>query len=102
NIFFFSSRRRHTRSKRDWSSDVCSSDLKNQFERFASRIEGFSARPSMSFLIFSMSSSYDSISNKAKQCLLLSHSFLHPSSYKLLNLSNSEIKILHILNIIKL
>src|SRR5207249_8544612 len=25
--FFFSSRRRHTRSKRDWSSDVCSSDL---------------------------------------------------------------------------
>src|SRR5207249_5360237 len=27
--FFFSSRRRHTRSKRDWSSDVCSSDLFN-------------------------------------------------------------------------
>src|SRR5207249_8603276 len=27
-IFFFSSRRRHTRSKRDWSSDVCSSDLR--------------------------------------------------------------------------
>src|SRR5699024_1505812 len=25
----FSSRRRHTRSKRDWSSDVCSSDLQN-------------------------------------------------------------------------
>src|SRR5699024_11758465 len=24
---FVSSRRRHTRSKRDWSSDVCSSDL---------------------------------------------------------------------------
>src|SRR5699024_8666606 len=27
-LFFLSSRRRHTRSKRDWSSDVCSSDLK--------------------------------------------------------------------------
>src|SRR5690349_22692339 len=27
NVFFFSSRRRHTRSLRDWSSDVCSSDL---------------------------------------------------------------------------
>src|SRR5690349_540913 len=27
-FFFFSSRRRHTRSLRDWSSDVCSSDLK--------------------------------------------------------------------------
>src|SRR5260370_19661685 len=26
-IFFFSSRRRHTRFKCDWSSDVCSSDL---------------------------------------------------------------------------
>src|SRR3989440_995735 len=25
-FFFFSSRRRHTRSDRDWSSDVCSSD----------------------------------------------------------------------------
>src|SRR6266542_5013652 len=29
-IFFFSSRRRHTRCYRDWSSDVCSSDLVNQ------------------------------------------------------------------------
>src|SRR5699024_11895632 len=29
-FFFFSSRRRHTRSKRDWSSDVCSSDLDTQ------------------------------------------------------------------------
>src|SRR5690606_40952716 len=27
--FFFSSRRRHTRFSRDWSSDVCSSDLAN-------------------------------------------------------------------------
>src|SRR5260370_21016375 len=28
-FFFFSSRRRHTRFKCDWSSDVCSSDLWN-------------------------------------------------------------------------
>src|SRR3712207_7387735 len=28
--FFFSSRRRHTRYWRDWSSDVCSSDLNGQ------------------------------------------------------------------------
>src|SRR5690606_40378172 len=28
--FFFSSRRRHTRFSRDWSSDVCSSDLSDQ------------------------------------------------------------------------
>src|SRR5690625_7867833 len=32
-IFFFSSRRRHTRWPRDWSSDVCSSDLE-RFEFF--------------------------------------------------------------------
>ena len=29
NYFFFSSRRRHTRLVSDWSSDVCSSDLKS-------------------------------------------------------------------------
>src|SRR5699024_11603234 len=29
-IFFFSGSRRHTRSKRDWSSDVCSSDLEKR------------------------------------------------------------------------
>src|SRR5438067_12327768 len=33
-VFFFSSRRRHTRSKRDWSSDVCSSDLGAWYELF--------------------------------------------------------------------
>src|SRR5438874_10261190 len=31
-FFFFSSRRRHTRSLRDWSSDVCSSDLAKRFK----------------------------------------------------------------------
>src|SRR5439155_4645191 len=31
--FFFSSRRRHTRWPRDWSSDVCSSDLMMQGQR---------------------------------------------------------------------
>src|SRR5690606_40254332 len=30
-LFFFSSRRRHTRFSRDWSSDVCSSDLALEF-----------------------------------------------------------------------
>src|SRR5712675_1164503 len=32
--FFFSSRRRHTRCSRDWSSDVCSSDLNAGFAWF--------------------------------------------------------------------
>src|SRR5690606_40986607 len=32
-LFFFSSRRRHTRFSRDWSSDVCSSDLRKRLTR---------------------------------------------------------------------
>src|SRR5207302_3575613 len=37
--FFFSSRRRHTRFSRDWSSDVCSSDLQSylKFEQDGAR-----------------------------------------------------------------
>src|SRR5690606_12961808 len=34
-VFFFSSRRRHTRFSRDWSSDVCSSDLQQRSFRDA-------------------------------------------------------------------
>src|SRR5437588_5078656 len=34
-FFFFSSRRRHTRSLCDWSSDVCSSDLPSGSRKFA-------------------------------------------------------------------
>src|SRR6202042_3209787 len=34
---FFSSRRRYTRSIRDWSSDVCSSDLEHTSDFFSSR-----------------------------------------------------------------
>src|SRR5690349_24371192 len=36
--FFFSSRRRHTRSLRDWSSDVCSSDLGGENEAFEGKV----------------------------------------------------------------
>src|SRR5207249_9400972 len=41
-FFFFSSRRRHTRSKRDWSSDVCSSDLMVQYFSQLQRSSGMS------------------------------------------------------------
>src|SRR2546429_3737740 len=34
-FIFVSSRRRHTRCSRDWSSDVCSSDLSHSRSRFA-------------------------------------------------------------------
>src|SRR5260370_10637870 len=37
-LFFFSSRRRHTRFKCDWSSDVCSSDLVDQVAELGSSI----------------------------------------------------------------
>src|SRR5699024_11625600 len=37
-LFFFSSRRRHTRSKRDWSSDVCSSDLKTRLQTYKKEV----------------------------------------------------------------
>src|SRR5690606_40778806 len=36
-LFFFSSRRRHTRFSRDWSSDVCSSDLLERYQADAIR-----------------------------------------------------------------
>src|SRR5205807_4837265 len=36
-LFFFSSRRRHTRLQGDWSSDVCSSDLSTRFGGAAAR-----------------------------------------------------------------
>src|SRR5207253_4203084 len=38
--FFFSSRRRHTRWPRDWSSDVCSSDLSTDGGSTWKRLEG--------------------------------------------------------------
>src|SRR5690349_24164337 len=43
-VFFFSSRRRHTRSLRDWSSDVCSSDLLSR-ARLGRRRRRVAARP---------------------------------------------------------
>src|SRR2546426_5313472 len=36
-LFFFSSRRRHTRLQGDWSSDVCSSDLADPAGPFGNR-----------------------------------------------------------------
>src|SRR2546429_4116467 len=38
-FFFFSSRRRHTRCSRDWSSDVCSSDLVGELDGLGRRAE---------------------------------------------------------------
>src|SRR3712207_7807700 len=46
-FFFFSSRRRHTRYWRDWSSDVCSSDLHDlgpEIDMLRDTVRGFSAQ----------------------------------------------------------
>src|SRR5581483_4694120 len=43
-FFFFSSRRRHTRYWRDWSSDVCSSDLRAACRAGGARVAHRSAR----------------------------------------------------------
>src|SRR5260370_28503432 len=42
--FFFSSRRRHTRFKCDWSSDVCSSDLDAMTGKLEEEIPELAAR----------------------------------------------------------
>src|SRR2546429_6146452 len=56
--FFFSSRRRHTRCSRDWSSDVCSSDLfsvctihrlQSQAVQESGPLEGFGATPGVPY-----------------------------------------------------
>src|SRR5438034_7667492 len=51
-LFFFSSRRRHTRSLCDWSSDVCSSDLFPRHFRtvFLSRDQGHGQLRPIEFL----------------------------------------------------
>src|SRR5215470_16965159 len=44
-FFFFSSRRRHTRCYRDWSSDVCSSDLPDRQPHLLRLCPALSRRP---------------------------------------------------------
>src|SRR3712207_7225010 len=51
-FFFFSSRRRHTRYWRDWSSDVCSSDLPSGGPRDSAPPQLLSAVPRDSTLNF--------------------------------------------------
>src|SRR5260221_3948812 len=49
-FFFFASRRRHTRSLCDWSSDVCSSDLRQHQERVVELV-GVLADRHLAFLV---------------------------------------------------
>src|SRR5207245_3805761 len=44
-LFFFPSRRRHTRCYRDWSSDVCSSDLERPIAELQEQLEKLKKHP---------------------------------------------------------
>src|SRR3712207_7057170 len=50
-FFFFSSRRRHTRYWRDWSSDVCSSDLYVPADRLVETCQVLRDTPSLRFSV---------------------------------------------------
>src|SRR5438445_8166179 len=51
-LFFFSSRRRHTSYWRDWSSDVCSSDLAHaDCEEILRWLGGFATAPRKTYLV---------------------------------------------------
>src|SRR5699024_12134677 len=76
---FFSSRRQHTRSKRDWSSDVCSSDLGKKIRFFVydsnnlPQLDSFSSDPGINVMIINMqafnSSFKDGAKNKAARII---------------------------------
>src|SRR5205814_3219035 len=51
-LFFFSSRRRHTRCLSDWSSDVCSSDLYNVATRYDRELVDRCAREGIAYTPF--------------------------------------------------
>src|SRR5256885_11117579 len=80
-IFFFSSRRRHTRLQGDWSSDVCSSDLqtatneacpekhRNKPDAFpaATRDEHQGSKPLPSFVLHSRDRSARSVRSEERR-----------------------------------
>src|SRR2546430_6300177 len=77
-MFFFSSRRRHTRFDCDWSSDVCSSDLK-LFGRCRCQEKFGSKRPESSIWSRSSISSARECRNREQLGRPLNR-FLHPAA----------------------
>src|SRR5690606_35575036 len=58
-LFFFSSRRRHTRFSRDWSSDVCSSDLAHDSDANRKFAEAMKAQAPDALLNYASVGAYD-------------------------------------------
>src|SRR2546421_6031037 len=75
-FFFFSSRRRHTRSDRDWSSDVCSSDLytflENHLEHLCNDLNGTSPASDLPPVILNECSIYGILDNPDLSPIVLS------------------------------
>src|SRR3712207_8952840 len=69
-IFFFSSRRRHTRYWRDWSSDVCSSDLLGT--ALGTSMCGFLPIPEIQYLAY-VHNALDQIRGEAATMRFFSH-----------------------------
>src|SRR2546429_6993636 len=63
--FFFSSRRRHTRCSRDWSSDVCSSDLRARVKRKVFECVVTSHRPSATRFRIGLAAAPKALSHEA-------------------------------------
>src|SRR2546421_1617985 len=71
-FFFFSSRRRHTRSDRDWSSDVCSSDL--QIAKAKTKIGAPDAKPYKNY--------QDVLASDVDAVMIATPVYLHPEHFE--------------------
>src|SRR3712207_2770189 len=82
-VFFFSSRRRHTRYWRDWSSDVCSSDL-DAFVHAANAIAPYYRNVEFCFLELDLPNIEDGIGRAVAgdpQVILIVPYFLHRGAH---------------------
>src|SRR2546430_14817164 len=69
-LFFFSSRRRHTRFDCDWSSDVCSSDLLSEENRFLEVTYANGEKEVLYFKDFACGAMIESVVRRAKKLAL--------------------------------
>src|SRR5690554_2949549 len=103
-FFFFSSRRRHTRCGRDWSSDVCSSDLSVFFtSKSGHKLNGWMLKPKdihpKATILFFHGNSGDLVRTHWSMTLLLQEGFqVFAIDYSGYGLSEGKAKRKHLLN----
>src|SRR5690349_10073051 len=91
-FFFFSSRRRHTRSLRDWSSDVCSSDLECS-SVYYNKLMSQSSTPARPLRIGSRGSPLALVQARQVQQALANASKLAPEQFEITVIRTSGDKI---------